>query len=199
MNSNNCIRGPRAAERLSLNVAFSVVCLLVFSFAGCDDSATTDSATPSPNPSTKTGDRQYAYGTKLSFGTDGNAGPYKIKGWSTAEAEGTWTEGDLATLAFTVPPTDSQIIFRATLSGFVKPPELATQPVDVLLNGKQFAHWELAVKGLVQMAIPPEYVRDGELRIDFKLPAATSPKALGVSIDERRLAICFYDVQLVKP
>jgi hypothetical protein len=186
----------------SFHTAFAAALILGLGLTGCDKATTTNSSqslSPTPATDSSPGSRKYTYGTKLTFDAAGNAGPFKLGGWNAAETEGTWTEGNIASLAFTIPPSDGQIIFKATLSGFVKPPELASQPVDVLLNGKPVAHWELAVKGLVQMAIPPEYVRDGELRIDFKLPRAASPKSLGVSVDERLLGICFYDLELVKP
>src|SRR3954469_1716711 len=184
MNRRDNPSPPRFLQRAWF---FNLIVISLLALTGCDESATTDStgsATPGATPSRA--DRSYGYGTKLIFGASGNAAPYKVSGWSAAEAECTWTEGNTASLAFDIPPSDSQIIFRATLSGFTKAPELASQPVDVLLNGTQVTHWEIAVKGLVQMAIPPEYVRDGKLRIDFKLPGAASPKSLGISIDERR-------------
>jgi hypothetical protein len=202
MNSNDNVRRASGRRRPSLFRALIALSLLGFGLGGCDESDTSSSATASPTSSpviNNTADRQYAYGTKLMFGAAGNAGPYKLAGWNAPEAEGTWTDGNTATLSFKVPPSNGQIIFKATLAGFIKPPELPSQPVNVLLNGKQVTHWEIGGKGLVQMAIPGEYLREGELRIDFIMPSAASPKSLGVSIDERRLGMCFYDLALVKP
>ena len=90
-------------------------------------------------------------------------------------------------------------MLKATMSGFTKAPELPSQAVEVFINGQQTTHWEIAVKGLVQLLIPVAAVRDGNLQLEFRLPKATSPASLGISADQRQLALRFYDLELVKP
>jgi hypothetical protein len=184
-----------------------VLCLIIalpviFTCTGCDETKD-EAASPPPTGQTPTSkptlNRTYGYGAKISFAEGGTATQYQVSGWSAAETDACWTEGDAASLAFTLPPTESDIVFKATVSGFTKPPELPSQPVDIFIDGKQITHWEIATKGVVQMVVPAGYVRDGQLQIDFKLPKASSPASLGVSVDQRRLGLRFFDVELVKP
>ena len=46
-----------------------------------------------PEPSVPGSDVNLAYGTKVSFGTDGNSEPLRVSGWSGTESQMTWTEG----------------------------------------------------------------------------------------------------------
>jgi hypothetical protein len=179
----------------------SGICLVCLAIAACDDS-TTESSTPvtAQSPGTQpSGNTEYGYNTKISFAEGGNAARYLVSGWSHAEAEGTWTDGNSARLAFTVPPSTQDVVFKATMSGFTKAPELPSQSVDVFINGQQTTHWEIAVKGLVQLLIPANALRDGRLELEFKLPKATSPSALGISADQRKLGLRFYDLELAAP
>ena len=179
----------------------STICLVCMAIAACDDS-TTESSTPataqSPG-SQSSGNTEYSYNTKISFAEGGNAVRYQVFGWSHAEAEGTWTDGKSAKLAFTVPPSTQDVVFKATMSGFTKAPELPSQSVDVFINGQQTTHWEIAVKGLVQLLIPASAVQDGRLELEFKLAKAASPASLGISADQRQLGLRFYDLELAGP
>jgi hypothetical protein len=179
------------------------VCLLGFCLGGCDES-TTQTSSPTPANTQSPGsqaaaDTSYNYNTKISFAQGGNATRYQGPGWSHAEAEGTWTDGNSAKLSFALPASDKDIVFKATMSGFTKAPELPTQSVEVFINGAQVGHWEIAVKGLVQLLIPAQAVREGNLQLEFKLAKATSPASLGISSDQRQLGLRFYDLELVKP
>ncbi len=181
-------------------IAFS----FLFSLAGCgkpdNTLLDTSAATPTPAASASTTtDRSYQYGTKINFGLHGNAALYKVSGWSAAEPESTWTEGQSAKLAFTISPANKPITFKAVVSGFVKPPDLPSQPVTVVINGQEVAHWEIAAKGVAQMDIPAQFTQSGKLELEFKLPKAASPASLGVSIDQRLLGMCFYELELTAP
>ena len=201
MNLNRKNYAP-ALHYASLGFAILPILLFGFALAGCDtsDNAKSDVAAQAPTatPVSSTDDRTYSYGTKIDFNVGGNAARYKVSGWSAPESEGTWTEGETATLSFAAPPSGGAIIFRATMSGFTKLPELPSQPVDVLVNGAPVTHWEVAAKGLVQMQIPANLVQGGKMVLEFKLPKAVSPASLGTSVDQRRLGLRFYDLELVK-
>ena len=181
-------------------MAFSALLAL----AGCgkadDPLQDASNATSSPAASaSSTMDRSYQYGTKINFGLHGNAGPYKVSGWSAAEPESTWTEGQSAKLAFTISPANKPITFKAVVSGFVKPPDLPSQPVTVIINGQEVAHWEIAAKGVAQMDLPAQFTQNGKLELEFRLPKAASPASLGMSIDQRPLGMCFYELELTAP
>jgi hypothetical protein len=202
----NLIFDPMSArpgrELRTASMVVIALCLLVFPGCGRSDNPLSDVSSPSPAPASSanaTADRSYHYGTKITFGVSGNAALYKVSGWSSPEAESTWTEGQSAKLAFTVPPANNPITFKAVVSGFVKPPDLPSQPVTVLINGQQVAQWDIAAKGVAQMDIPAQFTQNGRLELEFRLPKATSPSALGMSIDQRILGMCFYELELTAP
>lgn len=191
---------PRWRNASVVTIALSSLLFL----AGCGRSdnalpdATNATSTPAA-PANSTTDRSYQYGTKINFGLRGNAAPYKVSGWSTPEPESTWTEGQSAKLAFTISPRNNPVTFKAVVSGFVKPPDLPSQPVTVMINGQEVAHWEIAAKGVAQMDIPAQFTQNGKLELEFRFPKAASPASLGVSIDARLLAMCFYELELTAP
>jgi hypothetical protein len=143
------------------------------------------------------GTRDYAYGKKIDFSSSGDSQKYRVSGWADPEAEASWTDGNSAILEFKVQPTTTPVKLTATVMGFVKPPELAVQPVDVVVNGEPVAHWEVAGKGEVSSVIPASLIpKDGTLRIQFTIPKATSPHSLGLSIDDRKLGLRVFDLVL---
>ena len=204
MNTTNGVAFLKHISRVTWNrVVPGAIGLACAAIAACDDAAV-DSPASSPaaaqSPATQaSGDISYSYNTKISFVQGGGAARYQVSGWSHAEPEGTWTDGNSAKLAFAVPPSDKDVVLKATVSGFTKTPVLPTQPVDVFINGEQTTHWEIAAKGLVQLLIPAKSVQDGKLELEFKLSKVTSPASLGVSGDQRKLGLRFYDLEIVKP
>jgi len=189
-------------ELRTVSMVVVTLCLLVVAGCGRSDNALSDASSPSPVPASSanaTTDRSYRYGAKITFTASGNAGLYKVSGWSAPEADHTWTEGQSAKLAFTISPASNPITFKALVSGFVKPPELPSQPVTVMINGQQFAQWDIAAKGVTQMDIPAQFIQNGRLELEFRLPKAASPSSLGMSIDQRVLGMCFYELELTAP
>ena len=57
-------------------------------------------------------DSNLAYGTKVSFGKNGNSEPLRVSGWSWIEPQFTWTEGRAAVLAMRVSPTNEPVALK---------------------------------------------------------------------------------------
>ena len=155
-------------------------------------------------PSTVTGAEPanpapYAYGTIVSFAKGGNSEPFRTSGWSVTEEKFTWTEGHAATFTARVLPASEAIALRMKIAGMIKTPELPVQSVEVSINGKKIAEWEIADTAQFTAAVPPELLREGgDLILTLRIPKATSPKALGVSADPRVLGVCVFDLELSK-
>lgn len=164
-------------------------CLLIV-FAGCSENggqAGSDSST------------EYTYGKSVSFAGSGQGAKYQVSGWSSAEPQFTWTEGDTAVMAVRVPPTDTAVALKMMAAGFTNPPELTAQPVEVFVNDKKIADWEVSRPAEQTAMIPPEMVKEGGLlTFTFKMPKATSPKSAGVSEDARVLGLSVYSFELRK-
>jgi hypothetical protein len=171
---------------------YAVALTGLFLFAGCRP-------TDSTHQSNSSASGQLAYGTKVSFGQGGTSEKFKVSGWSTTEEKFTWTEGIAATLKVQVSASDSPVTLKMTLAGLIKDPELPSQPVEVLVNNRKVADWQVANTAVFTTVIPQELTKaGGELTIVLKTPKATSPKALAQNADERVLGVCCFDLELTK-
>jgi hypothetical protein len=151
-----------------------------------------------PNQSTPSSGVDLAYGAKVSFGTGGTSEPLRVSGWSDTEKEFTWTVGTSAVLAMRVSPATDHVVLKMKLAGLTKDPELPFQPVEVYVNDRKVADWQVAKPAGFNAAIPQEMTQSGGfLRITLKIPKAVSPKTLKMSVDPRVLGVQCSDLQLV--
>jgi hypothetical protein len=171
--------------------------------AGCGEKTTqtaapqSESLASSPTLEPTSRAAQYAVGTKLQFGTGGDGEAFKGPGWSTPELGHTWSDKASATLLFRMEPSASPLTLRMRMNGFIKAPELPFQPVDVDANGTRIASWQVAEDSNYTAIIPAELVKTGGiLRIDLKIPKATSPKKLGIGTDDRSLGVSLVELEL---
>ena len=150
-----------------------------------------------PDEKSGGGSNRYTYGTKIAFTQSGRATPYQVSGWSTPEPQFTWTEGDTAVLALRVRPTDSVVALRMRVAGFLHGSELPVQPVEVLVNDRKIADWQVGAVAEHTAMVPQELVKaGGVLTFTFRMPKAISPKAAGIGEDPRVLGMCVYEFEL---
>lgn len=117
-------------------------------------------------------------------------------GWSWGEKDFRWSDGKEAAIAFAVEERRNSTL-SIRLGAFVIKDKLSKQRVALLLNGSR-------LQDLILMEEPArEYTFpfDGNLlrqqnMLVFKLPDAVSPKSLGLSSDQRRLAIRIESIEL---
>lgn len=199
-----------------LRSAFLSLCA-VFAIAACgpagNDATPTSSADPThpshtsnpaagaegsaqTQPPTAAG-QELDYGVLVDFTVGGGADPLKVSGWSKPETGFTWSQGTTAILAARVKPTDSPITFRFKAAGMIKEPELPFQPVEVFINNDKVADLQVGSTAEFSVPIPPGMTKAGGLlTITFRTPKATSPKALGMTEDERVLGIRVFNIAL---
>ena len=138
-----------------------------------------------------------AYGTKITFGQNGNAERLKDSGWSKTEEKFTWSEGTTSVLRMRIPATNDSIRLKMKMAALVREPELPFQPVEVEANGQKIADWQVGDTADFVAPIPHDIAKKGgELAITFRVPKATSPKALGLNADPRILGICCHVLEL---
>jgi hypothetical protein len=123
-----------------------------------------------------------------------------LPGWSQTEKLFTWTEGRRASIALRLPRAKRAIKLQFKMSALVSPPALPAQPVDVSVNGEKLATWYVADERIHTLTLPKRFapVSDSLLHIDFDIPQATSPAALGHSTDSRRLGLCVRELRIRK-
>jgi hypothetical protein len=143
--------------------------------------------------------RQVGYGVKVSFGDVGASEQLKVSGWSKAEEKFTWTEGTTAVLKIRVAPSRTPVTLKMTMAGLVKDPDLPFQSVEVVVNDRKIADWQVGAPAEYTALIPQDFTASaGELTITLKIPRATSPKALGQNADPRILGVCCFNLELSK-
>lgn len=163
----------------------------LFLLAGCHRSETSTTSAPTP-PAIQ-------FGTKISFGMGGGAEPYKARGWSQTEEKFTWTEGTSAQLRLPVAPSNDPISLKFKMAALTKAPDLPFQPVEVWINDRKIAEWQVGDTAEFVATVPTEISKLGGVwTIDIKTPKANSPKTLGVSADPRVLGVCCFDLELTK-
>jgi glycosyltransferase involved in cell wall biosynthesis len=115
-------------------------------------------------------------------------------GWGDPAHWGTWSVEPAATIVFRPLPQPSEpLVLRASVRGFVA----AAQPslnVEVRVNGTCLTTWTFqhpADFSFVEreVTIPVDLLDDGAVRLELSMPAARSPRELGISQDERRLGV----------
>lgn len=149
-------------------------------------------ASPTTQPAAN--DTLYQLGTIVPFTVAGPSKRFRASGWSQPEDDKTWTEGTSAVLNFSGLPSAKALTLKMTLAGLIKAPDLSAQPVEVFANGRKVAEWSVAEKNQFVVVIPKGTVSaEGTLKLEFRIPRATAPKALGQSSDPRVLGFCCFD------
>lgn len=112
-----------------------------------------------------------------------------LTGFSHPEPDGRWTEGTAASFQCMLQPGDTPRSVRIALQPFVFG-DVRAQRLAVRLNGTALGTFERTGAadegGEIRLDIPPELNTD-ILRLDFEIPDAASPLALGLSSDPRVL------------
>jgi hypothetical protein len=154
-------------------------------------------APESPAPSGSTAPVTIVIGTPIRFNAGGESERYRAAGWSKTEKDFTWSEGPVAKLDLPIPADAGLLTLSMKLGGLTKPPTLESQAVQVLVNGRKIADWQVAETADFTARIPTEVTKTGGiLTVELRLANATSPKALGLGDDGRLLGIRAYSMEL---
>jgi hypothetical protein len=148
------------------------------------------------------GDRSkpYTLNTKVRFGTGGDGAAFISTGWSSPEPGHTWSDKNSATLVLDLPPSSTPLRLRMHLTGLKKAPELPFQPVELLANDAKVADWQVGDEAEYTTELPADLVRSGgPLRLEFRIPHATTPKQLGLANDERVLGVALHSLEIDRP
>jgi hypothetical protein len=135
-------------------------------------------------------------GEPIDFRKGGNSTRYSLKGWSGQENWGTWTDGGKASLklpfAVAALPAgqDLELTIDANAFGSAKHPR---QTVRVIVNDEDMGDFSLeAADGPQTLAVKiprRTAVKQYPIAVVLDLDDATSPEALGISHDPRKLGL----------
>ncbi len=171
----------------------AVLLLGLIAQIGCNKS--NESASNSPSNSATTD----VVGKRIEFKSGGNSEPYRVSGWSTTETEFTWSEGTSAKVTLPISPSPGGLSLKVTMAALIHDPELPFQPVEIYANGQKIVELQVGDTAEFVAAIPGEIAKNGgALTIEFRMPKAVSPKALGLNADPRVLGVCVRSMELVR-
>jgi Family of unknown function (DUF6311) len=119
---------------------------------------------------------------------------FLLEGWAPyGEAWGTWSEGVSASLLLPVPAGNPKMV-NLTVRAFVneKHPK---QQGDVYINGTLVKHFELKdfASNLIEVPISRSVQKDEFFKLELKIQSPASPKALGMSEDNRSSLATYAD------
>jgi hypothetical protein len=132
---------------------------------------------------------------RIDFGS-AEADRFVWYGWSWGEKDFRWSDGREAAVAFAVDERkDSRLVIH--LGAFVVKDRIAEQQVAILLNDSRLEDLVLSEEPATELTylVDANLLRDKNTLV-FKLPNAASPQSLGLSSDQRRLAIRIETIEL---
>ncbi|EGI77324.1 dolichyl-phosphate-mannose--protein mannosyltransferase [Hylemonella gracilis] len=122
---------------------------------------------------------------RILFGGQGHSDWYVGEGWSGAEPDARWTEGDGATLNLPLAPGRYRL--RFSLAG------LKTQSVNVSVNGILRTTWRVSELPdgykVYELNIQDADTTKGRVDIRLETPMAISPAEISTSQDTRKLGV----------
>jgi hypothetical protein len=125
---------------------------------------------------------------RVYFGVEA-ADSFAWYGWSQGEKTFRWSDGKEAAIVFTADKTrDANLILR--MGAFIDKDRLRAQNVSIFFNDALLLSTTLNEEPAQEFVFPIDrnLLREQNSLV-FKLPDAASPKSLGISSDQRRLAI----------
>lgn len=182
---------PTTLARFTVLPLLVLACLYV---TGCGRPA------DQPTPSDSNPVAADIFGKVMHFDGTHEADPYKVSGWSATESKFTWTEGKAAVLALPLPENSGSVRLRMFVSAYIHPPEVPSQAVEVYANGQKVADWQVTNKAADNWIDVPKELADKAtvLTVQLRLPNAVAPAQFSPQADQRILALCCYEFELIK-
>lgn len=135
---------------------------------------------------------KYNPGTTVNFGKDQPSLDFMSSGWSNPDDGFVWSDGESATLAFSMNRSNSTLMnLQINALPYIIEQKHENQSIIVYFNQFQIGKYIFTHSQLqnIEFPVQPGYLNDQEQYVTFIFPDAVSPRELGVSSDSRRLAI----------
>ena len=143
--------------------------------------------------------RRLKFSESILFTVDGNVSDFVRFGWSNQEPTHRWTDGSQAKLVFRLQDQpDENLLLRLKASAYLGG-GLPYQTIDVVVNGKKTATWQMKGLDWYEAVIPSRLVsKNGILEVLFNISNPTSPAEVGESKDARKLGIAAREMIMVE-
>lgn len=140
-------------------------------------------------PSTKAAQPVIKLGQSVDFSAKGTSEPYVLDGWSAQEGTHRWTEGSAARLQLPVEPPAAALRLKLLGNGFA-PKGQTHQLVNVVVNGKPVAEWQVADLAWYDALIPADVAALAQpMQVEFVIDKPTAPCDVSESTDCRKLGL----------
>ncbi|MDX1460863.1 MAG: hypothetical protein R3348_07385, partial [Xanthomonadales bacterium] len=121
-------------------------------------------------------------------------------GWSVHEGLFSWTARTEALVELPLPEGVTGLVMSASVTPFLAPPAVSRQTVIVVANNVPVASFELTSDEphRLNWSVPPGVVEQSpeRLLLEFRLPDAVAPSALGLSEDTRLLGMAVREMAI---
>jgi hypothetical protein len=135
----------------------------------------------------------YVLGEELECGASGRCAEHTTYGWGGPETTFTWSTSSTSEMRFRVEPqvlVDLEAVaIRIEAHPFTAKGALPGQEVNIVVNGHAAGTLFLTAAGSSEVVMPADWIRDGKIRLNFKMPGAARPADFYESPDRRRLGI----------
>lgn len=114
---------------------------------------------------------------------------YLWHGWGRPETGFRWTDGREASVVFALDPT-AGVNVRMNLAPLIVPGKISAQTLQIELNGQAVETVVLGKPDYMELNfVLPQTALKQQNILTFRLPNATSPESLHLSIDQRQLGL----------
>lgn len=181
-----------------LKSKYAVCILAVFALASCGQGAPSVDSTPAVSAAESP--CELNVGEIIEFGGNPSASVCLNSGWwGVVEPGGVWSNAAEVTITLIAQPRDrADIVISISATPFLSLPQVARQRVRASLNSQTLGEFEFVNGGdtAFTLTVPSAAIpRDGALNIVLSLPDSVVPASVGISPDERRLALLLRSVQ----
>jgi len=121
-------------------------------------------------------------------------------GFDAPKSGGSWSLGNLAKIAFTIPKVSKPVLLKLRVSAYVntKNPKITVIPT---VNGKQYDEWVFQNGKKDQkttLNVPQNLIASNQkIELSFKIKGYKSPQELGYGADRSKLGIFLSELEIV--
>jgi hypothetical protein len=131
----------------------------------------------------------YEWGKLINFSRTGDAPAFLGSGWGEPEEGRIWTDGLNASMNFRARPPAADVAMVLSCDAFLGEGHIPYQELTVFVNFLRVGFAVIDVPMELEFEIPRWVFKEQDFQVDFYLPKAASPAALGIGSDLRNLGI----------
>jgi hypothetical protein len=134
----------------------------------------------------------------ITFGKAGRIKELDPFGFDLSEAGICWTQEEVAgfTVQLNAPPAEAQLKIILNVTPFTKDGQVSQQQLFIFINGLFVGFRTILSSEKLEFPLPRNVLSPRGMRVEFAIPTASSPKALGLSQDIRKLGVAISEFSI---